>query len=43
MIDITAPEEMMANDGSHEEMMANDGSHEETMVTNNLQWFDWVV
>ncbi len=43
MIDITAPEETMATDGSHEETIATDGNHEETMADEDLQWFDWVV
>ena len=33
MINITAPEETMATDGSHEETMAHE----------DLPWFDWVV
>ncbi len=35
MIDITAPEEMLATIGSHEEMLATVGSHEETLATDS--------
>ncbi len=36
MIDITAPEETLASNGSHEETMAHDGNHEETMADEDL-------